>query len=73
VGQFSGFNPLRGWVGAYPPARPGEAAVKIFALVTNTGSFHTIVCYPQLAAGNTVRVAGIQQINGASTAALRAI
>lgn len=63
VGPVTGFNPFNNWVGAYPAMNHGtDGAPKVFALVTGAGVFHSVFTYPLLAAPNTVRIAGIQQI-----------
>jgi hypothetical protein len=62
-GTIKGFNPRRDWVGAFPPAQPGEAGMKIFAVVTGADTFHTVVTYPQLAKVTRIRIAAIQKMN----------
>jgi hypothetical protein len=62
LGQRSGFKPFNDpWIGAVPAALTGEAARKTFALVTATGTFHTVIAYPQLTKPCRRRIAGIQQ------------
>jgi hypothetical protein len=61
VGARDGFNPFRDWTGPLPPALPGEALPKFFALVTGENRFYSVVAYPQLAKITRIRIAGIQQ------------
>ncbi|NQZ30558.1 MAG: hypothetical protein HRU06_04745 [Oceanospirillaceae bacterium] len=72
-GVITGFNPQNGWVGPFPPAKTGDGAFKIFAVVTSAGDFWTIFTYADVTGANRVRIAGTQEIQTASLATLQAL
>jgi hypothetical protein len=72
-GAITGFNPLNGWVGPFPPAKQGDGPPKIFAVVTSTGDFWTIFTYADLTGAQRVRIAGKQKIPTAPLETLQAL
>ena len=62
MGAMSGFNPFNNWNGAFPVPQPGDGAMKTFALVTASNTFHTIVTFSQANKPTRIRIAGVQQI-----------
>jgi hypothetical protein len=59
---ITGFNPFNDWVLPYPAGLPGEANLKMFALVTAANTFHSVATFPQLNKIHRLRIAGIQNL-----------
>ena len=60
--QMAGFNPYRGWPGAFPTALPNVSeAVRIYGVITPT-DFYSVVCYQQTSDKDLFRIAGVKRI-----------
>lgn len=60
---FSAFNPFDATLtSALPPAQPGDAPRKCFALVTAQDEFYAIVAYPLVSRPQRMRIALVQKV-----------